>query len=1015
MTDLQDLLQQYRYHLETYEVVCRKPPDLVIEAIHIHHLPDEIKKFDRKLGILIDEESLYLYEKFGNREFFMEFAALLSFIPDRFRGFSIIRRILFTILYPKHEQSIAKSSWLADKFHVVIRKFEQDLSSKSSATFLSEDSLYAFIKTVDIQKMLTELIPYLDSGVKKSEIIENLHYLFAPKFYFSYQMMVDTYKQEQIINEILSNSQKARALPRLIPMNNVFNFTHKYLNLSQFYVILHLNSAYVRNFQFLNDFQDILAEFPFFKGIQLSNFQFHFLCIFPKESIGKIYDFLHNLRQIKIVDNYSMDEINKRSIELKTTKKNLLGIRSQSISLEKNGKIEIRKEDHFFYDQPINLNPISPLGFFLGLYGRIFIPVISTLQSKKEFPIALQKAVKGYLRAHKVSIQPQFPTLYPLSSRALSQKTIMAYYQTVTKLKFLQFSPLDIIFSSQVYDSALFFVYFPHKSVIIEKYFTLYRCIETFPKPSDQDSSNICKYSIQFTWKDNLLGLAALSFEPFWSYFYSAIPIKANFYSSISNFFNFEKQEWDVSHLSLSEYKQNIVDLSKTVEIKENELYLKNNQIVDPNKYEMLASPTIIRKIIKKYRTLFHHLNIPNLKNDLTIKYLKDSLQAHHFLSSSEVQAYTKPLQYIEKKLIPMNAFLHPMLSDFKRIHVIINSRGLWLHPESLSSHKILRGLFTVGLVQCYYARGTQDGILLLEYLIPTAFYINPRSEFHRLLEKIKTIAKNDGNYSIRVLEIEGYALSINEWNLRAEGFKTKQFMKFRTSRGKKGQNVQNQNPTYNFHYNEMPSVEYSSNYSFIGSSFNPSTIPIEKRSELFAQNVIFNPVINWELLLFLRHSFYFFIWIKKIPQNDEKRAKIVYFFQQFPIVEIFTTTSDEFGKIDFYIIAHLKNNIYFLERKILNFFSEFNLAVQWHYLFPYEIVSHSPITRIMEISRQNPFQKFNANTNIGQFPILQHYQQNNCFSPEETIQIYDKYYSSPQDPQNLVDNINQIKKEFIG
>ncbi len=649
----------------------------------------------------------------------------------------------------------------------------------------------------------------------------------------------------------------------------------------------------------------------------------------------------------------------------------------------------------------------------MALEGRTFIPVLSTIKCKKQISQSIQTAIKGHLQAQQNFIQRYLPTLYPLSSRILSQKNTIAFYTSVIKSKKLEYSPLQMLLYSQRYDSALFSVFIHRKSIIIEEFYAINYKFELIPcfiksQQGNLVSHNFFQYRIQHLWKDILLGLVVLSFEPVSTYFHSWIFLKNKMDVSITKFFNFKKQKWDFTNFSFSDCKQKIIDLSKTGDFKENTPMPKVERYQEQHKYEMLTSLTTIRGIIKKYRTLYHNLSIPNMKNDFIIQYLKDSLQAHHFLSSSDARNYPKPLRYIENKAIPLSPFINPTLSNFSRIHVILSSRGLWLHPKSISSHEILRGLFTVGLVQCYFAGGTQDGILLLEYLIPTAFYIDSDSEFHRLINKIKNTA---ANYSIRVLEIEKYSLSMNEWNIKAESFKTKQFMKFSTSRGRKGQMIQNQNAIYNFHYDKMPSIELASSYKSIG----PSTIPYESLSKLYSSDVLFDPVIKWELLLFLKHSFYFFIWIKNIKQDDEdKKAKIIHFFQQFPIVEIFTSTTDESGSIDFYIIIHFHNNIYFLERKILNQFSEWNLEVSWHYLFPYEIIRHSPITQIMEISRQNPFQKLKLNPRNFpiQFPILRYYQQNNCFSPEETVQIYNKYYSSPQ---NLVENINQIKKEFPG
>ncbi|MHA1673507.1 MAG: hypothetical protein ACTSYI_07755 [Promethearchaeota archaeon] len=1005
MTDLHDLIQQYHFHLNAYEIVCRKSPNLTINGIYIHQSPKELKQFDRKLGVWIQGDNLHLYENFGNETFFMEFAALLSFIPDRFRSFNIIRRILFIILYPKYEQSIAKISWLNDKFHTIIRKLEQDLSSQSSVSFYDEDALYTFIRTVRIPQILRELIPYLDSGIKKSEIIENIHYLFSPYYEFSYKMMTEVYSHERIFNEFFSNPQKTDPLPHLIPIANTFNFTFKYLNLSQFYISFHLSTNYTMNFRFLEEIQELLAKIPFFSQIQLSNNKYIILCLFPPESISIVSEFLYQLQQSKIIEMFYILEISKNFIEMAISKCNLIGIHSQSISLEKSEKIDIRKSETFQFNYSQN-KLITPFDFFMALNGRTFIPVLGTIQSKKDISLSIQRAIKGYLLTHKNTIQPYLPSLYPLSSRILSKKNIMEFYQSSINSKILQFSPLLMLLYLQRYESVIFDIFSTHKSIIIEEFIAFKNSFELilFINPI---SSKFFRNVIQFSWKDILVGLATLSFEPFSTYFNSWIPKKIKIDVSIGKYFNFQTQKWDFNQFSFSEYKQKIVELSKSLDLKKNTQLPKVESRFDHNKYEMLTSLTTIRRIIKKYRTLYHHLNIPNMKKNFIIQYVKDSLQARHFLSSSETHMYPKPLRYIENNSLSMNPFIHPMLSNFSRIHIILTSRGLWLHPKSISSHEILRGLFTIGLVQCYFAGGTQDGILLLEYLIPTAFYIDSGSEFHRLIKKIKNTA---GNYSVRIMEINNYALSMNEWNLRAETFKTKQFMKFSTSRRRKGQSVQNQNPIYNLYYNKMPYTELPSSYN----SKDPSTIPHDNLPELYTHNVVFDPAIKWQLLLFLKHSFYFFIWIRNIPQNGDKKAKIIHFFQQFPIVEIFTSTANESGNLDFYMIVHFRNNIYFLERKILNQFSEWNLEVSWHYLFPYEIIRYSPITKIMEISRQNPFQKLKLNPRKFpiQFPILRYYQQNNCFSPEETVQIYNKYYSSPQD---LVENINQIKKEFSG
>ncbi len=996
----------YRSHLETYTIVCSKPPDYIADVIRVHSSTDEFKKFNRKLGIIINEDGIHLYEGFGNEAFFIEFAALLSFIPEKFRDVQVIRKLLFIVIYPKYEYSIAKSSWLNSKFHVVIRKLEQNLDSQSSTSFYTDDTLYAFVKTADISRILQDLIPYLDSGISKGEIIQNIHYLFSPRYEFSYKMMNEVYINERILNEFFNNPKKKGALPCLIPMQSTFNFTYEYLGLSQFDVNFQLFPNIASDFQFSKKIIEIIGEIPFFNQINFnSNRQFSFLCFFPRESISMINVYLNQLYQSKIIEKFHIFEIRKVFFELLTSKSNLNWIRSQSISLEKTERSDIHKFDTFLYDRPAK-DLITPLDFFLALKGRIFIPVLGTIQTKQEISRSIQKAIKGYLRFHKDDIRLYLPTLYPLSTQVLSQKNIMGYYQDVGNSKILQCSPLNMFHLSKIYDSSGFAVTISEKSAIIHQFFAFKNALDCF-----DSNSNLYRYIVQLSWKEILIGLVALSYEPFLAYFHPWISTKKNLDVSISQYFNFNTQKWDVSQYSFSDSIQKIVALSKTSEIKKNKRILDDENFGDSKKYKILAPLPTIRKIIKKYRNIYHQLKAPGIRSDFIIDYIKDSILAHRFLHSSAVNGYTKQLQYIEKNAQYLTPFFHPMLSNFTRVHVILTSRGLWLHPKSLSSHEILRGLFTIGLMQTYYAGGTQDGVLLLEYLIPISFFIDPSSEFHRLVKRIKNTAKN---YSIRVLEIDKYSLSMNKWNLKVEGFKTKQFMKFGNSRGKKGQIVQNQNPVYNFYYNRMPSAELESSYK----SIDPSTIPQELLPGLYSSDVLFDPVINWQLLLFLQHSIYFFIWIKNVKQDEnDKNPKIENFFQQFSFVEIFTSTKNEKNQQDFQILIHLKNNIYFLVHRIYDQLKEWNFAVQTNYIFPYEIIRDSPITRIMEISRQNPFQKDRNQKykNPSQFPIFRYYKQDNCYSPEETVQIYEKYYAPSDEPRKPIENINEIKKEFKG
>ena len=90
---------------------------------------------------------------------------------------------------------------------------------------------------MEIAQILQELIPYLDSGIKKSEIIENIHYLFSPNFEFSYQMILEAYTNERIFNEIFDDYRRKGKIPTAIPINNPFLFTFRYIHLSQFYIM----------------------------------------------------------------------------------------------------------------------------------------------------------------------------------------------------------------------------------------------------------------------------------------------------------------------------------------------------------------------------------------------------------------------------------------------------------------------------------------------------------------------------------------------------------------------------------------------------------------------------------------------------------------------------------------------------------------------------------------------------------------------------------------------------------
>lgn len=991
-----DFTALYLSKLSFYAKIFQKEPEIHCQEIIIHTDPHELTKFEKQFGVILDTNA-HIHAEFPQLEFFVELAAIMSFIPLKNLKIPLIRRILRVALYPQYFSEKIVSDPLEDLIHEDLQQLEQDLRTTTDIRFTNEAQFLIYIRSLNNQQILEELIPFLGLQIRRSELASNIYNLFAPRIepnYASWTANLQRIKLWKYVITHLSENFKFSDLP---PFSDIISVDPSIIGLNLFSFIAIVQEKLIKS-PFIINLQELIAKVIGTTRILISGSIIMVFTILSPEGMKKVQRLFHRLKRTGYLLDFHMGTVFEISSAFTTTLQNLQGFCSKTLPLKDisspEPKLSIKSKLIYDLEIPSEKSPrkITPLSLLGALYYNSILPSLAFFPDAKSFRTALYRNFQNILTTHKSIFRPIFPDFYVNSPKFSNiAEEIHPMIKSGKIFNNAVFAYLRIDFDFHIETSILTL----GKSAFLESNIAKHRW-----KISSDNSQKtpIITYIAYATWEPYLPFLALLSYEPVFAILREEKRLKSQIDPHFGKYFNFDQQIWDFSTFNPDPLFEEFQKANK-IPPPESDVEIFNQ----PLNYSWIPYPTPT-KFIKLYQRQFYRLYVKLLNLPFVYQFLSEYIDNHLYLPRNFKAAYGKQMAYLNSHGILCAVYPHPALIRYLRLHIIIRGNGEPTHPEYMLQDSLFRGLFTFGLINCYYGGGLLNGFLILEYFLPQDYLLNSDSEFHRLIENLTT--KASPHWTVQILEISQSSVSFSEYNLQAERFKNVRFQYIGLPTKKELDNVQNPN-VFTLSYKDPPVLPPDNSTKW--DELDVTEVSQNQLQRWGRYGFLFQPVwFNWQTLLFLKHPCYQFWWIQNLEPESDVARKIKAFFQQFAICEIFEGIDETTNTLHYMIMLHYHNNFYHLNYKILDVLHNQNVQTDYVWVFPWTVFESSPITDIIRISRSNPF--FNPHRKVPHFPIFRYYSQTACYTPQEQLEIYHQYYENSTGPRKI---LTKIKKEF--
>ncbi|MHA1745658.1 MAG: hypothetical protein ACTSWW_06640 [Promethearchaeota archaeon] len=325
-----------------------------------------------------------------------------------------------------------------------------------------------------------------------------------------------------------------------------------------------------------------------------------------------------------------------------------------------------------------------------------------------------------------------------------------------------------------------------------------------------------------------------------------------------------------------------------------------------------------------------------------TKKYLKDNF-------SLDYNQISQIIQNINFQAVPL-----PQYRDVQKVMIILQKYSFPCHPEVLLADPLLSGLFCHGLISVSVSGGGSNGLLLLEYELPTTILENPKSQMNQLIAKINQFF----HLGIRLLVINHEYRFYSEQLLHQQSMKMDGFSHLKVSTNK----VTLLNP-HHIHYN------------FVEKKISSNQSP----------PVYCDPVWKWAFWQMIGYPVEIAI-ILKFSQSIQ--MSVISLLMKLPIGTIFVHDRER-TESDVLIIAKLRcvKNVVMVFFFLSICFKKLKIHSHISFLTDYAINHHDLVSQLISQSHLLNFLR----TDTGDFLEIPLVKNNKNFSLQERIWLYSR------------------------
>ncbi len=368
-------------------------------------------------------------------------------------------------------------------------------------------------------------------------------------------------------------------------------------------------------------------------------------------------------------------------------------------------------------------------------------------------------------------------------------------------------------------------------------------------------------------------------------------------------------------------------------------------------------------------------------KTYITTRFFKSS-----FLKPLQKESFTINIEHykvFEETIL--NAVSTPIpASGNKNIIIYLEQANSDLNPFLLIHDPLIRGLFSINIINAWFFGGRQNPILILQYLIPEVFYFTKTSEWNRLLTNLT------GKYpslKLHLFEVTKERRFYNEQSIFSLNPRHLEYLTL-TFPKKIDENYSN---PYELVYN-FEEQQLSLDSDGINKKFQENRSLTESEMEILCRKkVIYTPTyFSWQFFQLIQYPVLVFIKIHSVP--EVKYQRLIALFEQLPIGHIFEITNLENGDKDLSVFLQLRDNIPRFFQRMIGILDLQKLAYYITPVLTLDLYQDSAFAKILAISRKK-FKFRTARGELLEIPIFLWHQRHSTYSPQDQITIYESLY----------------------
>jgi hypothetical protein len=415
-------------------------------------------------------------------------------------------------------------------------------------------------------------------------------------------------------------------------------------------------------------------------------------------------------------------------------------------------------------------------------------------------------------------------------------------------------------------------------------------------------------------------------------------------------YFDYPAQSWNVTKFNVQPFQSNVI----------NPCYVHPSNLSQTSHQRVSAAETIYHfshiisttqrwnlitdRLMKSQDKYLKFVNIWIERKQMSEECMKNFLKDNFSLDFNQVSHI---IQKINFHTVPL-----PQYRNMQKVVLILQEYFFPCHPEILLADQLLSSLFCHGLQRISVSSGGSNGILILEYELPTAVLENSKSQINQILAKINQYFNINLHFFVINNEYRFYSEQLVHRNtLKSDGFSHLIFKK-------------NEDTFLNPHH---------ICYTFVEKMISTIQPP----------PVYCFSTWNWSMWQMIGYPIEIGIILKIDIQHQRS---VIKYLMKFPIGQILVSKGDK-NESEVTIIAKLRcvKNVLFVLKYLSEYFNLLKIRSYISLLTDYAIIQNNMLSNL--ISQSQNLNKLRTNEgDLLEIPLI---RNDKIFSLQERLWLY--------------------------